>query len=111
RRIGWVLALASMILCWLFVNLPNLQLWNARLLPFLYLCIYFLAAIAVGEVIFCVAVVVADLVERRSEPNRVVGWVAAPTLAIAGIIAVLVPLGLMPGSTHRTVNFVSGWAK
>lgn len=111
RRSGWALAISSLVLGALFVVLPNTQLWNARLLPFLYLCVYFLAAMAVGEVAYCVAIVVADLVHRRAEPFRPVNWAVTPVLAAAGIIGVLVPLGMMPGSTHYQVNPVSSWAK
>ncbi len=111
RRAGWVLAISATVLGVLFVVLPNLQLWNARLLPFLYLCFYFLAAIAVGEVAYCVAVTVADLLQRRSEPFRPINWVATPALAVAGIIAVLVPLGMLPGYSSSRVNPVSAWAK
>lgn len=111
RRSGWVLAISAMILGALFVVLPNTQLWNARLLPFLYLCFYFLAAIAVGEVAYCAAVTIADLVQRRAEPFRPLNWVTTPALGVAGLIAVLVPLGMMPGFSSRQVNPVSAWAK
>ncbi len=111
RRAGWVLAISAVILGALFVVLPNTQLWNARLLPFLYLCFYFLAAMAVGEIAYCAAVTIADLVQRRAEPFRPLNWVTTPVLGVAGIVAVLVPLGMMPGFSSQPVNPVSAWAK
>ncbi len=109
RRAGWVLAISAFVLGTLFVVLPNTQLWNARLLPFLYLCFYFLAAIAVGEVAYCLAVTIADLVQRRPGQFRPLNWVSTPVMAGVVIVAVLVPLGKLPWGVR--VNPVSAWAQ
>ncbi len=54
-RVGLVLALAWLGVAGTFVFLPQARLWNARLLPFMYLSVSLLAAIGLGEFIRVVA--------------------------------------------------------
>ena len=42
-RLGWFLTMTLVAFAWLFVFLPQYRLWNARLLPFYFLCIFLLA--------------------------------------------------------------------
>lgn len=71
RRLGIFLGVLAGVFGVLFVLAPQGRLWNARLLPFWYLCLYLLAAVAVAEVILSVA----SLVSRRlEEPSREVLW-------------------------------------
>lgn len=81
-RLGWFLTLALVAFGWLFVFLPQYRLWNARLLPFYYLCLYLLAALGVALVVRALAVVAGDLLRRRDEPWGV-------SLAGLGVIAVV----------------------
>jgi hypothetical protein len=106
-RLGWFLTLMLTSFGWMFVFLPQYRLWNARLLPFYYLCIYLLAALAVGLVIRATALVVADLLHRRREPVAVglVGMVAVGVVALvytAGSLGSLELLGGKAVTVERT---------
>ena len=84
HRIGSALVILGILLAAAFVFVPQGRLWNARLLPFWYLVIYLLAAVAVGEVVRAVAQVVAARPER---PVRWITWVSAPlALLVLGSI-------------------------
>lgn len=104
-----------------FVLLPQGRLWNARLLPFYYLCVYLLAALGVAEI-------VRALVDRLAGPHparRRLALQLAPVVAL-GVTLVYVGMGLrtLPfghtdtqnhyhwlGLTVRQDNFVDGWAR
>jgi hypothetical protein len=87
RRLGVALGLVAVLIAFGFVHLPESRLWNARLLPFWYLCLYFLAAIAVAETARAVATLAAR--PPRDEVRGVV--LAAP---VAGLVAAVVFLGM-----------------
>lgn len=87
-RLGWWLTLVVVALAWMFRFMPQYRLWNARILPFYYLALYLLAALAVALVIRSLALVVGDLMRRREEPV----WVAA-TGAVAVLVVVAVAIG------------------
>jgi uncharacterized membrane protein len=84
-EIFWVAMAVVMGIAFLYV--PQSRLWNARLLPFYYLAIYLVGAIAVAEVGRTVARLLASDVHR---PPRVVLWITA----LGGLAAWLVVLGL-----------------
>jgi hypothetical protein len=97
RRLGMYLGLLAGICAVAFVLAPQGRLWNARLLPFWYLCLYLLAAIAVAEFVSSVAL----LANRRgTTPDRRV-LVGAPVLAaVVVLVALGLPLRTLPlGST------------
>ena len=58
-RVGWWLALTAVVLAVGFVVCPEDRLWNARILPFYYLCLCLLAAIGVAEVARALALLTA----------------------------------------------------
>ena len=114
-----------------FVVLPEARLWNARLLPFLYLSILLLSAIAVGMVIRAIAILASDDFER---PARVVGMVGLVLAGFAAVVMVGLPMasrnadgsqgGVLPFATRGAdgvarflglettdSNAVSGWAQ
>jgi hypothetical protein len=102
RRFGIWVAVTALVLAIGVVVTPQGRLWNARLLPFWYLCLYFLAALAVVEIVAALAVVLRrggedDEAER---PNRAV-LVAGPLVAaLLVLIVVGMPLRALPlGST------------
>ena len=68
-RAGVVLAGCALVMAVAFVVLPEGRLWNARLLPFYYLCLYLLAAVGVAEVGRTLAVLAAPR-SRASEHRR-----------------------------------------
>ena len=89
-----------------FVKLPEARLWNARLLPFLYLCVFFVAAIGVGEVIRSVGTLVAPDPDR---PLRAGGVVAATIAACVALVVIGLPVdGLLPGQ-HRGADGKAHW--
>lgn len=99
--VGVVLGLAWGGVMVAFAVLPQTRLWNARLLPFLYLSVSLLAAIGAAEVIRLLAVA------GSGRPERPLRWVSVP-LASIGVVGVLVytmlPLsGLFDGAS------VFGW--
>lgn len=81
-RVGVALVVVGLGLALAFVFLPQGRLWNARLLPFWYLVVYWLAAIGVGEIARALAQVLAPDPRR---PKRWVTLAAAPlTLLLLG---------------------------
>ncbi|MDP8986934.1 MAG: 6-pyruvoyl-tetrahydropterin synthase-related protein, partial [Actinomycetota bacterium] len=97
RRLGILLALLALAFAVGFLVAPQGRLWNARLLPFWYLCLHLLAAVAVSELASSLAAVVARRPER---PVRavVLGVPVAATVAV--LVVVGLPLRSLPfGST------------
>jgi hypothetical protein len=102
QQLGIALGLLSLIWWQAFVWLPQGRLWNARLLPFLYLGYFFLAAIGVTEVgrsaagwvghrVGARAGEVDGRMATRALTGAIAGFVLVCTLVIAGM-----PLGVMP---------------
>jgi hypothetical protein len=93
RRGGLFLALLGASTAAAFVLLPQGKLWNARLLPFWYLCLYLLAAIGVAEL----GRTIASLLSRDPDtPRRSITIATAVIVALAGITVVALPLRAMP---------------
>jgi hypothetical protein len=63
RRVGVYLGVLSIITAFGFRFAPQGRLWNARLLPFFYLTLYLLAALAVLEIARAISVLVAKDVD------------------------------------------------
>ncbi|MDE0805256.1 MAG: hypothetical protein OSA99_18280 [Acidimicrobiales bacterium] len=97
-RIGTALVIAALGLALAFVYVPQGRLWNARLLPFWYLVVYFLAAIGVGEVVRAVAHVFASRPER---PVRSVTWLAAPVVLVVLAVFLGGQLRNLPGGREN----------
>lgn len=91
-----------------FTLLPQGRLWNARLLPFWYLALYLLAALAAVEVTRIVArAVTARFGSRAGTGASVAGGVAAAAVAFVAIAA---PLHAVPGGTvHDDGSFSVAW--
>jgi hypothetical protein len=104
---------------WLDAASP-VHIWNARLLPFYYLCLYLLAAIGVSEVVRSIAVIVDARIEWV---RRLAEHIGAVVAGLAAIVVVALPLQVLPGgrtgadgkyewlfleTTDR--SFVDGWA-
>jgi hypothetical protein len=141
RRRRGAVALAGIALAMAvgFRFVPAGPIWNARLLPFWYLSVYFLAAVAVGELALLAHEAFARLDRPAPVPDgevvrplpRRVGPGPAPVVAAVGglvcmVILAGVPLGVfssgslqLPGSMSvpfpklRTADssFVPAWAK
>jgi hypothetical protein len=122
RRLGIFLAVLAVVCAIGFVLAPQGRLWNARLLPFWYLCLYFLAAVAVAELIEAVATLSAKAPAARSRVVAVTGTVLAAALALG---ALAYPLRLLPfgqtssdgtryswlGLSTTDKSFVPDWAR
>jgi hypothetical protein len=95
-RVGWWLGILAVVLAFGFIVCPEDRLWNARILPFYYLVLCFLAAIGVAEVARAIALLVA-----RDPDRPVFGVTAGAPLAGGFLVLVLVglPLGVLPGQT------------
>jgi hypothetical protein len=120
RRFGLWLTATAGALAVLVAVAPQGRLWNARLLPFWYLVLYFLAGIAIVELLSALAV----LATRDGRPSRAVllGGPVAASLVTAVIVAF--PLWSLPGG-HASASgryswlgfsttdhsFVPSWAK
>ncbi len=78
NRVGTGLVVLGLLLATAFVFVPQGRLWNARLLPFWYLVVYFLAAVGVGEVVRALSQVLGGGRAGSDWRPRVVTWVAAP---------------------------------
>jgi hypothetical protein len=121
RRLGMFLALLAALAAVAFVLLPEGRLWNARLLPFWYLCLYLLAAVAVAEFVISAA----SLVSRRPEaPDRRVLLGLATAAVLASLAVVAMPLRSLPfgqvaadgsyrwmGLTSTDQSFIPSWAR
>ncbi|HUW01322.1 MAG TPA: 6-pyruvoyl-tetrahydropterin synthase-related protein [Acidimicrobiales bacterium] len=126
-RIGVFLTVMAAVIAVGFVFLPEGRLWNARILPFYYLCIYMLAAVGVTEVGRSLALIASpEPVEGGpdQQPHRWLEWVTAPMSFAAVAVVVGLPLAALPlGSTaedgtYRWLglstaddSFVPGWAE
>ena len=94
-RTGLILACCALVMAAAFVALPEDRLWNARLLPFFYLCLYLLAAVAVAEVGRTLAVLAARDPARPSivGPAVTAGVGLLVTLVLVGLPLRTLPLG------------------
>ncbi len=100
-RFGYFLALTVMVFAWIFRYFPQYRLWNARLLPFLYLAIYLLAGLALALVIRSLVVAVQDLTARRDEP-LFVGIAGALVVVAALAVVLLGGFRMLPGGQNVT---------
>jgi hypothetical protein len=99
--VGLVLALAWVAVDVAFVVLPQARLWNARLLPFMYLSVALLAAIGVGEVLRIIGAAASGRVDR---PLRLVTAGGALLAALGTLLYVAMPIdGIASGLISRGV--------
>ncbi|MDQ2754210.1 MAG: hypothetical protein M3R71_01525, partial [Actinomycetota bacterium] len=119
RRLGTFLGIMTVLAALVFRLAPQARLWNARVLPFWFLCLYLLAGVALAEVGVLVAEGTAKdiLATRRA-------LIPVPVVAIlVSLIWVGYPLHILPGghtsattgkyswlgiSTHDD-SYVPGW--
>ena len=112
RRTGLLLVGLAVIAGSVFVLAPHGRLWNARALPFWYLCLYLLAAVAVAEVAGIIGPRLAA--DRPTAPARV-----NMTAAVAGALAVWVFVGLplhvlprwLPVPDTTDSSYIPSWAR
>ncbi|MGI9119375.1 MAG: hypothetical protein ACR2G7_04520, partial [Acidimicrobiales bacterium] len=122
RRLGLFLGLLAPLIAVAFVFAPEGRLWNARLLPFWYLCLYLLAAIAVSELVTSLALIFSRQAER---PSRALALGLPVAVTLVALVVVGLPLRALPfgqtsadGSTYRWAGIsttdrsnVADWAR
>ncbi|MDQ6726266.1 MAG: 6-pyruvoyl-tetrahydropterin synthase-related protein [Actinomycetota bacterium] len=112
RRTGLFLVGMATISGILFVTAPQGRLWNARVLPFWYLCLYLLGGVAVAEAGPALGRWIAADPDNPSPLGRLLTPVAA---AFAAWMFVGLPLGVLPGWLPKPattdVSFIPSWAK
>ena len=95
-RLGWWLSLVVVAFAWIFRFFPQYRLWNARLLPFLYLTLYLLAGLAVALALRSLAIALSELSRDRREPLSVgVAGLGVAVLVIA--VTMLASFRILPG--------------
>ncbi|TML86175.1 MAG: hypothetical protein E6G06_21240 [Actinobacteria bacterium] len=114
RRTATAIAALAAIAALGFRLVPEGPLWNARLLPFWYLCLYLLAGVAVAEV---GAALTAMLVADPARPSALARAVTPVVTVVAVLGWVALPLWRFPSwvpgeSAHANDNsFIPGWAR
>ncbi|MDY7102868.1 MAG: 6-pyruvoyl-tetrahydropterin synthase-related protein [Actinomycetota bacterium] len=125
ERVGLFLGATSLVLAGLTIALPQGRLWNARVVPFYYLCLYLLAALGVALLIQFLPLIVQALstfsARRRAagpdggdgpvaehaapgdELDRPFKLIASAVALLAVVVMVGLPLGALPG-TQRVVT-------
>lgn len=88
-RVGLVLAMAWVGVMVAFSFMPQYRLWNARLLPFQYLAVALLAAIAVGELVRVAGIVASG---RADRPFRPITVTVGAIVCLAAVVYVVLPL-------------------
>src|SRR4029450_3478874 len=93
-RPGFLLAGGVAATAIAFAVMPQARRWNARVLPFYFLCIFLLAGVGVAEVIRSVATLLARDPER---PGPIIGTAGAALSLATALVFLGVPLGRFPG--------------
>src|SRR5581483_11440299 len=97
RRTGIAIAAIGVIFAGIFRFEPQARLWNARWLPFWYLCLYLLAAIAIAELALAIGTLLARDPER---PWRGPALVAPALAAVAALLITGIPLRNQAAASH-----------
>ncbi|HET9076290.1 MAG TPA: hypothetical protein VFN68_05115, partial [Acidimicrobiales bacterium] len=118
NRIGVFLGIMATLAAVVFVVAPPARLWNARVLPFWFLCLYLLAGVAFAEA----GSMVAEMAAARS-PAGELKYIGVPIFtALVAFVWVLYPLHYLPfghttasgqydwlGIKSRDTSFVPDW--
>ena len=100
RRLGFVLAGSALFMGLAFVHLPEGRLYNGRILPAYYLCLYLLAGMALADGLRLMGRLIDGC--RRSgtnRPGRFVSGGGAAVVFLTLILLVGMPLRVLPGGT------------
>ena len=104
NRIGVFLGLMTGLSALIFVVAPEQRLWNARVLPFWFLCLYLLAGVAFYEV----GTMVVDLA-RSPRPGEQASYFAVPVVTfLVAFVWVFYPLRYLPFG-HTDANGRYSW--
>ncbi len=92
NRVGNFLTLAALGSAFVFRVAPPGRLWNARVLPFWFLCLYLLAGVAFMEF----GLLMVELVRPGDERRRSMTVSTAAVTLVAALLWVLFPLHWLP---------------
>jgi hypothetical protein len=108
--VGLVLGLAWAGVAVAFWHLPQMRLWNARLLPFMYLSVALLSALAAGEVLRVVGAAASGNVRR---PLRAVTVTGGLIVGCGALLYAALPVQTLhaPGLERVSVTDASNAAK
>lgn len=102
QRIGYFCVLGIVAFAWIFRFFPQYRLWNARLLPFYYFCIYLLAAVGVALTVIVIARAVANWQPERFHEHQV-RFVGVGLVTFVLLFTVLGSIKLLPGGTLQPI--------
>ena len=109
-RSGMFLTITTVIAGLAFVLAPQSRLWNARLIPFWFLCLYLLAGVAFAAIAHLIGVAISG---REDADLSIPALVAPMAVAIAAIIFVGMPLQVLPSwlpwTTTADSSFIPSW--
>ncbi|MDQ3573342.1 MAG: 6-pyruvoyl-tetrahydropterin synthase-related protein, partial [Actinomycetota bacterium] len=110
-RTGTFLTAMAALSAAVFVLAPQGRLWNARLLPMWFFCLYLLAGVAVTKLGMAAAASLNDDPER----GRRAGLLATPVAALAAALAfVAMPLHILPAWAQVDTadrSFIPTWVE
>jgi len=109
RRVGLFLVGMGTLAGALFVVAPESRLWNARVLPFWFLCLYLLAGVALAEAGPALGVLLA---REPDNPSPMAALVTPVAVAVAAWVMVGLPLKVLPSlpSPRVLILFVAAAA-
>ncbi len=120
RRVGTFLTVMTVLAALVFRFAPQARLWNARVIPFWYLCLYLLAGLAFYEI----GVMVAEGLRRNPRTDRVALLPVPVITLLVALVWVGYPLRVLPGGhttaagrydwlgiTSASSSFVPDWVK
>ncbi len=105
-----------------FVAAPQAALWNARLLPFWYLCIYLVAALGIGYIALAIRWFVLEVSTDRDDAHSSLArssdrWARFSVPFVAGLLVITGvggPLGALPSwwpTPTSTASYLPSWAR
>ena len=104
NRVGVFLGIMAGLAAVIFVIAPPARLWNARVLPFWFLCLYLLAGVAFAEV----GSLIVEMA-RGGSADGARGYVAIPAVTVlVAFVWVLYPLHYLPFG-HTTASGKYDW--
>lgn len=105
NRVGQLFMASLVFTALAFRFMPQIQLWNARILPFYYLSLMLLAALGASGIIFAIGTLTT---QKRGTVNAWATTSLTVLAAIAGFVFVAFPLQKLP-LQHRDAQGRSTW--
>ncbi len=108
-KFGMAMSMVAMMFAALFVIMPEGRLWNVRIIPFYYLAIYLMAAVAIAETARGIAEFLHNVRSIGTvAADAISGGLIVLTLGIT-IVALGLPLRSLPGGRLDRSTGVYSW--